>query len=443
MKYIALIIGKLMGFIGNLLGKGTSAPGVFSRKIDPKIFEKIKYPEKIIVVTGTNGKTSTANMIARVLGDSDIKVINNTKGANLLGGLLTTLIQNTGFNFKVKGDVLVLEVDEATYPSFTKFVTPTHLVVNNFFRDQLDRYGEIEVLVELVNSGISSSTTLILNGDDPLVSYLGFKNKDNRKIYFGIEETKYSMNETNQVREGKFCPNCGKKLEYEFFHYSQLGKYTCNCGFTHPVLDVAAYDVDLSDKVFKVDEEEYTLQYDNLYFIYNALAAIIVGDEFSIKRTSIKESFFKFKVDDGRMENFILGKHSTYLNLVKNPTGLNQGLEHILRQKDKSFNIVLALNNLAADGTDTSWIWDVDFEGLVNSNIETFYCCGLRAYDLAVRLKYAFLDERKIVVIPDLEACLEEARKDGENKTYVLSTYTALQKIRRILKSFKENGGSR
>lgn len=440
MKYLALIVGKLMKVVGNKLNKGTSAPGIFAKKIDPKIFSRIKYPDKIIVITGTNGKTSTANMVAKMLADSGLKVVHNAKGANLSGGLLTSLIESTSLSFKLKGDVLVLEVDEATYPVFTKFVTPTHLIVNNFFRDQLDRYGEIEVLVELVNSGISQETNLILNGDDPLVRYLGFKNQKNRAIYFGIEKTKYSLAETSQAREGKFCPNCGKKLRYNYYHYSQLGSYSCSCGFKRPDLYLSASLVDLENKTFKADSRLYRLKYDNLYFIYNALAAIIVGKELAVNEEKIKESIFNFKIDDGRMENFYLGEYQTYLNLVKNPTGLNQGLEHILRQKDNSFNVLLALNNLAADGTDTSWIWDVDFEQLKNSKLNKFYCCGLRAYDLGVRLKYAFIEEDKIVVIPDLEKCIKAARQDKEHKTYILSTYTPLQKIRKILRLLNKNG---
>ncbi|MCI0502342.1 MAG: MurT ligase domain-containing protein [Fusobacteria bacterium] len=442
MRYIALIVGKLLKFIGNKLDKGTSAPGVFAKKIDKKIFSRITYPEKIVVITGTNGKTSTANMVAKVLRDKGLEVVHNTKGANLLGGLLTTIIDHTSFSFRITCDVLVLEVDEATYPAFTKYITPSHLIVNNFFRDQLDRYGEIEVLVDLVNSGISSETTLILNGDDPLVRYLGYKNSENRVVYFGLAQTKYSVSDTEQVREGKFCPVCGSKLNYLYYHYSQLGNYSCSCGFSRPVIQVEAYDVDLKNKEFKVDDMIYKIGYDNLYFIYNSLAAMIIGDEFNISRELMKASILDFKVDDGRMENYLLGQNKTYLNLVKNPTGLNQSLEHILRQEDEAFNIFLALNNLAADGTDTSWIWDVDFEQLKTSNINKFYCSGLRAFDLAVRLKYAFIEEEKLIVIPDLSACIEEARQNN-NKTYILSTYTALQRTRRILGSLKENGGDR
>lgn len=439
MKYLGLFIGKVFIFLGSITGRGSSLPGVIARKIDKKIFSKIKLPKTVIVVTGTNGKTSTANMIAKMLRDSNKKVVNNTKGANLLGGLLTTVIANTGFNFKVSADVVVLEVDEATFPEFSKFVSPTHLVVTNFFRDQLDRYGEIEVLVDMVNRGIKHNTRLILNADDPLVAYLGFKNQTNIQKYYSIGHTNYSVATTNQVREAKFCPNCGKKLQYHFYHYSQLGDYTCTCGFNHPQPHVFATNVNLNSKSFSVLGQEYILNYDNLYFVYNALCAISIADELSIPQEVVAKSFMDFRVDDGRMEPIHIKNQKTYINLVKNPTGLNQSLEHILRQNDEEQTIFMALNNLAADGADTSWVWDVDFEQLAQSNVNMFVCSGIRAYDLASRLKYSGFPLEKIIVHENLEIGLNFLRNNFVGKPYVLSTYTALQSSRKIIHGFLEN----
>lgn len=434
MKSLALLVGKTLSVAGKMTGRGTSLPGVYARKFDKDIFAKIKMPEHIIVVTGTNGKTSTANMIAKMFRDNGYKVVNNTKGANLLGGLLTTILENTSFDFTLKADVLVLEVDEATYPTFTKYITPTHLVVTNFFRDQLDRYGEMEVLVEMVNRGISENTKLILNADDPLTSLLGFKNKKNVQYYYGLNRTKYSVEQTNQVREAKFCPNCGKRLAYRYYHYSQLGFYECDCEFAHPETKYLATDVDLATKTFKVGSDKYKLNYDNLYFIYNALTAIALADLFKLPYISVQNSLYSFRVDDGRMESFTIGEYETYLNLVKNPTGLNQTLEHVIRlQEDQPYTLFMTLNNLAADGTDTSWIWDVDFEQLAQTNIETFYCSGIRAYDLATRLKYAGIPVDKIVVNPNIEEHLKTLKDTTTSKPYILSTYTALQETRKIL----------
>lgn len=442
MKSLALFVGKTLSKVGKMTGRGTSLPGVYARKIDREIFSKIEMPEHVIVVTGTNGKTSTANMIAKMFADCGYTVVNNTKGANLLGGLLTTILENTSLDFKVKADVLVLEVDEATYPTFTKYITPTHLVVTNFFRDQLDRYGEMEVLVEMVNRGISENTKLILNADDPLTALLGFKNKRNPQYYYGLTRTKYSVETTNQVREAKFCPNCGKKLEYDYYHYSQLGYYHCLCAFSHPETTYLAKSVNLEERTFVVGEHKYKLNYDNLYFIYNALAAIALADLFNLGYIAVQNSLYTFRVDDGRMESFMINGYETYLNLVKNPTGLNQTLEHVIRsQAEEPYVLFMTLNNLAADGTDTSWIWDVDFEQLAQTNIEAFYCSGIRAYDLATRLKYAGIPLEKIHVEPVIEDNFTDMKNRAKAKPYILSTYTALQETRKILQSNAKNRG--
>lgn len=436
MKSLALLAGKTLSRVGKMTGRGTSLPGVYARKIDKNIFSKIEMPENIIVVTGTNGKTSTANMIAKMFSDCGYKVVNNTKGANLLGGLLTTILEHTSLDFKLKADVLILEVDEATYPSFTKYITPTHLVVTNFFRDQLDRYGEMEVLVDMVNRGISEKTKLILNADDPLTALLGFKNKTNLQYYYGLNRTKYSVETTNQVREAKFCPNCGTKLAYDYYHYSQLGYYRCLCEFSHPETTYLAREVNLEEKTFVVGANKYKLNYDNLYFIYNALAAISLADLFELPYIPVQNSLYSFRVDDGRMESFIVNGYETYLNLVKNPTGLNQTLEHVIRsQGEQPYVLFMTLNNLAADGTDTSWIWDVDFEQLSQTNIEAFYCSGIRAYDLATRLKYAGISTDKIRVNQYIEENLIALKDETKSKPYILSTYTALQETRKILQS--------
>lgn len=444
MKSMALLVGKTISTVGKITGRGTSLPGVYARKIDADIFSKIEMPKHVIAVTGTNGKTSTANMIAKMFRDSGYRVVNNTKGANLLGGLLTTILDHTTFDFKLNADVLILEIDEATYPTFTKYITPTHLVVTNFFRDQLDRYGEMEVLVEMVNRGISTDTKLILNADDPLTALLGFKNKENAQYYYGLTRTKYSVETTSQVREAKFCPNCGRRLTYDYYHYSQLGYYHCLCEFDHPETTFLAKEVNLEEKTFVVGDQKYKLNYDNLYFIYNALSAIALADLFELAYIPVQNSLYTFRVDDGRMETFRLNEYETYLNLVKNPTGLNQTLEHIIRTQNQTpYVLFMTLNNLAADGTDTSWIWDVDFEQLAHTNLEAFYCSGIRAYDLATRLKYAGIPVDKIHVNTHIGEHLETLKKELRVKPYLLSTYTALQETRKILQTYKENRGEK
>ncbi|MGL6247672.1 MAG: MurT ligase domain-containing protein [Culicoidibacterales bacterium] len=432
MKTLAIIAGKTATLIGGALGRGSSLPGMISRKIDPNLFHKIELPKQTIVVTGTNGKTTTANMLRHVFETAGLKVVQNTKGANLLSGLLTTLVESTNLSGKVMADVVVLEVDEQTIPQFFKAVTPTHFVIHNFFRDQLDRYGEIDILIDKIEEVIDPTTQLVLNADDPLVRQISF-DTNREAIYYGVDKTRYSLEEMSQVREAKFCPNCNRKLEYEFFHYSQLGNYQCECGFKKPQCNYAATDVDLKAGTFKVGETTYKIQYRNLYFIFNAMAVVAMAKEYGVSEDVIQKALLTFKIDDGRMETFTFGPHQLLLNLVKNPTGLNQTLDFIKNEEDEQISLMMTLNNLSADGQDTSWIWDGDFEQIAEYPLEQFICSGIRAYDLAVRLKYAGIDESKIVVIEDVATALDRL-KASTAKPYLLSTYTALQKTRALLK---------
>lgn len=432
MKTLAIIAGKTATVVGGMLGRGSSLPGMIARKIDSELFHKIQLPKQTIVVTGTNGKTTTANMLRHVFETAGLKVVQNTKGANLLSGLLTTLVESTNLSGKVMADVVVLEVDEQTIPQFFQAVTPTHFVIHNFFRDQLDRYGEIDILIDKIEEVIDPTTTLVLNADDPLVRQISF-DTNREAIYYGVNQTPYSLEEMSQVREAKFCPNCNRKLAYEFFHYSQLGNYQCECGFGKPACEYAADDVNLKAGTFRVGQTTYKIQYRNLYFIFNAMAVVAMAKEYGIDEAIIQEALATFKIDDGRMETFNFGPHQLLLNLVKNPTGLNQTLDYIKNEADEKVALMMTLNNLAADGQDTSWIWDGDFEQLTQFPLEQFICSGIRAYDLAVRLKYAGVAEDKIVVIEDVAMALETLKQTTATP-YLLSTYTALQKTRALLK---------
>ncbi len=439
MKYIGLLAGKLALFFGNLLNRGSSFPGLVARKISPGILQKIKYPDKIIMVTGTNGKTSTANLLADIIEKSGKKVIHNTRGANMMNGLVTAIIEGTGLGMKMKADVLLLEIDESTIPKFFKLVTPTHLAVTNFFRDQLDRHGEIDTLIKKIMGAVDKEVCLVLNGNDPLVHSLGEGLSENPKIYYGVEETEYSYFDETEVRESKWCPNCNSVLKYKYYHYSQIGNYECDCGFKTPELKYTATDVDLPNKSFKVNGKEYKSNYDNMYFVFNTLGAIALAEEIGIDYESIRDAVCEFKIGDGRMEEFNVGEYRTFLNLVKNPAGLNQSVNHILNQGDESFSVFFAVNNNWADGIDTSWLWDVAFEKFRDSGLDKFICSGMRAYDLAVRLKYAGIDEAKIIVLPEIPEALDFLKSRTDSKPYILSSYTALQDLRKALNSLEEN----
>lgn len=439
MRYIGLLIAKIVNKFGKVLNRGSSLPGYLAMKISPDILNHIKYPEKIVIVTGTNGKTTSANLLANILENSGKKVVHNTKGANMLSGLISAILNKTSINFKLKADILLLEVDESTLPKFFNYIVPTELVITNFFRDQLDRHGEIDSLIKKIKKSIKPEVKLILNANDPLVYNLGESLELNKKIYYGLEETEYSTSSEEEVRESKWCPKCNSVLKYNYFHYSQIGNYYCDCGFKTPDLDYIATDIDLPMKCFLVNGNGYKTNYDNIYFVFNTLAAIATAEELKIDYKYIKEAVYDFKIGEGRMEEFNISEYKSFLNLVKNPAGLNQSINHIIAQNDEKCSIFFSLNNNWADGIDTSWIWDVAFEKLNNMPLEIFICSGMRAYDLAVRLKYSGIDEDKIVVLPEIEEAVYYLRNRTNSKPYLLSSYTALQEVRKALNSLEEN----
>lgn len=438
MKFLAILIGKTIKKLTGILGKGTSLPGIWARKIDPNLLRKIQLPEKVIVVTGTNGKTTTSNMIAHILRYNGLDILHNQKGANLVSGILTTLIDACTLTGKINKAVAVLEIDESTVPRVFEYISPSHLVVTNFFRDQLDRYGELDTVISKISSALKKNLELILNGDDPLVAQLAVKNNFPHKFY-GISDLKYTTSEMHQVREGRFCPLCNEKLNYAYFHYSQLGAYHCpSCDYKKPELTFDVTAVDLEKGTFEINHQYvFSINYQDLYFVFNAAAAISACSSIGLSMEQIIKALKDFRMDDGRMEPFFLGEKKALLNLVKNPTGLNQSLSHIISHEEKKA-VLMILNNLDADGKDVSWIWDSDLEMIASTELSSFICSGLRAEDLAVRLKYAGVSEDKIIIHSEIKDALS-ALKYAEGKLFILSTYTALQFCRKILLSMEEN----
>ncbi|MFA6808249.1 MAG: MurT ligase domain-containing protein, partial [Eubacteriales bacterium] len=374
------------------------------------------------------------------------------------------LLQNTTVTGKPLASLLLLEVDEATVPRISGQLKTRMAVITNFFRDQLDRYGEVDTTVKLVKEALSPDTELILNADDPLVAQFGWNRE---KVYsYGVECLPVSSVESLETREGKYCPFCGRELNYTLFHYGQLGIYNCpGCEFERPELQMCAKDVrqDSAGLNFRVEitenqalgttevvgETQENMCEDNakswdcsipiqgFYNLYNALAAFAAAERLGISREVIRQGLKNYVSDAGRMEKFSLPEGQITLTLVKNPTGFNQVIHTIVAAPQKIV-VLIAINDLAADGRDISWLWDVDFE-ILNACSDRIYrivCSGLRAEDMALRLKYAGLDEKIILIENNLEEAVKLLQNvmAGENKVvYILPTYTALFPIREIL----------
>lgn len=439
--WLALWAGKAISAILKLAAKkGTTLPGRIALRFDPDLIRKLSagYTDGIIMVTGTNGKTTTANLLANILKAAGRAFAFNQAGANLVTGITGALMENTSWRGQTKVKLALLEVDEATVPKFCQQVIPNLAIITNFFRDQLDRYGELDTTVRLVRDAIPLETDLILNSDDPLVAQFG--NGRVHTLYYGVERTPESKRESAETREARFCPACGGLLEYTLYHYGQLGIYTCNqCGYKRPEPPVLAQEVHPEEGglKFRVGVTSFAIALQGYYNLYNALAALAAAKRLGIKDRDIERGLREFIPQAGRMEQFSLLQGEVTLTLVKNPTGFNQVIQTIFSTKDRPVRILIGINDLAADGRDISWLWDVDFElmGQEADRIQKIICSGLRAEDMAVRLKYAGVPVDKLEIVHELEVALErvQEKREGGEGVFILPTYTLLFPMREIL----------
>jgi len=437
-----VFIGKLI-FLGlNLLGKqGTALPGKIALKLYPNILKEMgKKCKKILIISGTNGKTTTNNLINHILNGKYDNVVSNLKGANMIQGVVTSFIVNNKNSY----DWGVFEVDEGSVPNVTKYIDPNYIILTNFFRDQLDRFGEVENTIKIVHESIKNlDSTLILNGDDP--SSLKFNDLNNEKIYYGLNENKFSKPE-NTVAEAIFCRKCGNRLDYDFISYGNVGKYYCNeCNFKRPNLDYLAESIDIKDnnyeftaKTKNTKNKRICFKYLGIYNIYNSVSAIAFASENDLELSFIKERVETFDYKLGRMETIEFPDKTVVLVLSKNPVGLSEVLTTFSYDESKK-SLMFILNDTPADGKDVSWIWDADIEQLNKiKNIANFYCSGVRAEDVALRIKYAGFDMKKIKIYSssnenDIKAPLNDILNQDIEKAFIIGTFTATPIIRTIL----------
>ena len=375
----------------------------------------------------------TNNAIGYVLKTAGKKVVSNIEGNNMETGILSTIIKNCTLTGKIKADFLVFEVDEGYVPVVFKDFPLNTLIVLDFFRDQLDRNGEVETLILKINEFLKTyNNNLILNSDDPNVSRLGKANPDNKNIYyFSVDKYKYATKEQKEAGEGKFCPFCKTRLEYEYYQYSHIGKFKCpNCNYGDNPIYKLATNVDLNNRTFDVDNITYKTKFNSIYNVYNLTAVIACVCLYNIDTEIIKNALSKFVLNNGRLEEVTINGIPTIINLAKNPTGSNVSLR-ILNEDNDEKELLFVLNDNIADGFDVSWIWDIDFSNL--NNVSRIITSGKRAYDIAIRIKTAGFDAIKIEPYLNLHDAVQSLYKTNIKK-YVIANYTALQPTRKELK---------
>ena len=401
------------------LGHGSTWPGHIALKIRPTIIEDIlqKSHTEVILIAGTNGKTTTAKILTTILRESGKRVIQNTSGANLLNGIASTVLLNTNPKGALSADYAVFEVDENSLPIVLQHISPKIIIALDLFRDQLDRYGELDSIAKKWNASfrtLTEQTILILNADDPLIAYLA-KDVKAKVAYFGLSEKEERQKNLEHAADSIYCPNCGHKLVYEKVYYSHLGIWHCpSCSVKrpHPTLTQSSYPLP------------------GVYNKYNTLAAVLVAQQLGISQKTIDEALAKVTPAFGRQETLTYKGKSIQLFLSKNPTSMNQSLATISDMKAK--NLLLVLNDRIPDGQDVSWIWDIDIERFTKQ-FTSVTVSGDRTYDMAVRLAYA--EYENIIAEPDLkEAITKAVEQTPSNQTlFILPTYSAMLEVRKIL----------
>jgi len=446
---IAVNLAKSTAFALKIfnLGSGTSMPGIVASKIAPKILSDLtnQTRKEIITVTGTNGKTTTSNFISSILTQAGRKVASNAKGANMLTGITTAMVENANISAKIDADNTVFESDEAYLRKFADYFTADYLVVTNLFRDQLDRYGELDATAKMINEAITKFQAdkqkdfkLVLNADDPAIQCLSVENT----FYYGFEDIKFDFDYTQSQNDVVFC-DCGKQLEYSKVYYGKIGHYHCSCGNKRPETYLkATADIFVDHSIVYIfnpkTNENYsvTINMPGVYNAYNALGAITLAVGIGIDKEDIIKAFDSYETVFGRAETCLINGKNVLVQLIKNPVGAEEVLRTV--QNDKNAKIFIAINDNFGDGRDVSWLWDTDFEILKNYD-KQIVVSGLRYADMALRLKYAGIKQENIILEPDLKQALIKALDITENneKLYILPAYTALLDLDKIIKKMK------
>lgn len=421
MNILLLWIGKVITLVSKISGRGAGStwPGHIALESNPNFIKEILKKNKhiqIILIAGTNGKTTTTTLLKHLLTKNGYKVFQNNSGANLLNGIASSMIQASNMSGKFMFDVALFETDENTLPLVLKELTPQKIILLNLFRDQLDRYGEVNSIAKhwkIALSELPKKTELYVNGDDPQLTYMG-EESGLQTHYFGISEERMEKKDIPHDVDFLYCPKCNTKLEFTKMSYSHMGLFSCpNCHFKRPLIEGFQ---DLAYPLF------------GTYNIYNTNAACLVAYDFGIPLESVKLALNDFKPAFGRQEEIIYKGKKIIILLSKNPAGFNQSIDAVSTYPG-NHTVLLVLNDKIPDGRDVSWIWDVDFENLNASHITV---SGDRTFDMALRIQYA---EKEFETEEALEKALAKAiHNTKENETlFVLATYSGMLEIRKLI----------
>lgn len=432
-KFLAILVCKFGRLIGKLVGKGSSLPGKAALKICPDILSRIRLPEYIIAVTGSNGKTSTVEMIAAILRADGRRVVYNEEGSNQIEGVATMVLTHSTFRGRMLADVLLIESDERYAARSFQFFHPTHFVITNLYRDQLTRNGHPEWVFDALKPAVFPDTELVLNADDPLSSCFAI---DRQKVkWFGLDECSVSSKAPSGIyHDGAYCPVCKAPMVYDYYHYNQIGAYRCtSCGHQKPQTDFTATSVNLESGELTIDGSvKIALAFRSIYNVYNILAAYSVCSLVGVKSETAAGVINNYILKNGRMVKFTLGAHHGTLLTSKheNSVAYDTNLRYIRDLKDPcTVAVIVDAVSRKYFTSETSWLWDIDFDLLNCEPVGHILLCGRYANDLAVRFSYTGISPEKWELHPDIREATESLKSSGDEDLYVVTCFSDRDKL--------------
>lgn len=432
-KFLAILVCKLGRFVGKLVGKGSSMPGKFALNICPDILSRVQLPPHIIAVTGSNGKTSTVEMIAAILRASGKHVVYNEEGSNQIEGVTTLVLANATMGGRVKADVLLIESDERYAARSFKFFHPTEFVVTNLYRDQLTRNGHPEWVYDAILPAIHPETKLLLNADDPLSSCFAQGCKTVK--WFGLDQCSISTDApTGVYHDGAYCPVCHAPMTYDYVHYNHIGAYRCTaCGHAKPATDYTATAIDLERGALTIDGNvTIQLAFRSIYNVYNILAAYAACRECGVSADTAAGVINNYVLKNGRMQTFTLGSHHGTLLTSKheNSIAYDTNLRYIASTKaDCAVLVIVDAVSRKYFTSDTSWLWDIDFDQLCASHVKKVVLSGRYCNDLAERFSFTGLSPDIWSVQPDIAQAAAQLKAEGSEDLYVVTCFSDRDKL--------------
>ncbi len=432
--FFAVLLCKILYKIGKRMGRGSSLPGLIVLKLFPSILGRIVLPDTVIAVSGSNGKTSTVEMIAHILREHGKTVAWNREGSNQIEGVTTFLLCNCSLRGKVKADVVLLESDERYARLTFRHFHPTHFVITNLYRDQMTRNAHSEWIYDILCDAVHDESCLILNANDPLVSKFGYK-RDN-VLYFAMDENRYSTKEPRGIyHDGRYCPVCGAPLTYEYFNMAHIGKFACEvCGHksNQPLCRIT--DVDLENKTLTLDNDyRISLSFASTYNSYNLLAAFTLAAALGLNKAKTASALNGYILKSGRVVTYRMGDHKGVLLTSKheNSVSYNQSIDYVCRFGRNATVMILvdAISRKYYTG-ETSWLYDIDFGALKTEGVKRILLSGTYAHDLALRFTFTDISREMIVVEPDIDCAVAKMREEeGDGDSFVITCFSDKDKF--------------